>query len=160
VTRGYADSGEERSNFVKYNLSAVRQRALNRGEMVTLRLDVQLSPDRNLPTVEQLSLGGMSSVRGYPNGTRMGDRGYFVSAEWSRPLSETVTGFLFLDHGGALPYKGNNQSNNSDDFLTSTGLGMTVKFDDRNSAKLVLGIPLQHAAEYSPRVHFVWQSLL
>lgn len=160
VTRADSDNVKGSSQFIKYNLSAVNQKALETGCLLTLRLEAQLTPDRNLPTVEQFSLGGMSSVRGYPTGLLLGDRGYFISAEWSRSLSEKVTGLLFIDHGGAIPYKGNNQTNTSDDYLTSCGVGVTLKFDDHNSAKVVLGIPLQHAADYSPRVHFVWQSLL
>lgn len=159
VTRIHAESGDS-SQFVKYNLFAVRQKSLAAGAMVTVRLEAQLTPDRNLPTVEQFSLGGMSSVRGYPTGLLLGDRGYFVSAEWSRPVYPNVTGFLFLDHGGALPYKGNNQSNSSDDYLTSFGIGSLIKFGDRDCMKVALGIPLQHAADYSPRIHFVWQSIL
>ncbi|MDU4960067.1 MAG: ShlB/FhaC/HecB family hemolysin secretion/activation protein [Sporomusaceae bacterium] len=160
IVRGYTDDGSGNQQFVKYTLSVVRQQAFVSGTMQTLRLNGQLTADRSLPTVEQFSLGGMSSVRGYPGGVGNGDKGYLISAEWTRPLSEQVMGLLFIDHGGAIPYKGAGLGETSDDFLTSVGVGLTTKFDDSNSAKLVLGFPLQHRDEYSPRLHFVWQASL
>ncbi|MPL65723.1 Heme/hemopexin transporter protein HuxB [bioreactor metagenome] len=160
ITRGYADSVGQKQNLIKYNLSSVRQQALADGVTQTLRLSGQLTPDKNLPTVEQFSLGGMSSVRGYEEGLLLGDKGYFLSAEWSKPLSEKSTGFIFIDHGGAFPYKGNNESIDSDDFLTSFGMGITHKFLSEQTVKLALGLPLQHQNDNSPRLHFIWQSIL
>lgn len=160
ITRGYADSAGQRQHFIKYSLSAVRQQALTDGVMQTIRLSGQVTPDENLPTVEQFSLGGMSSVRGYADGLLLGDKGYLLSAEWSKPLSEKTTGLIFIDHGGAFPYKGNNQSIDSDDFLTSCGMGITHKFLSEHVVKLALGLPLQHQYKNSPRLHFIWQSIL
>ena len=160
ITRGYADSTGQRKYFLKYTLSAVRQQALSDGVIRTLRLSGQVTPDKNLPTVEQFSLGGMSSVRGYENGLLLGDKGYLLSAEWSKPLYEKITGFIFVDHGGAFPFKGDNESIDSNDFLTSVGVGVTLKFSPDNVAKLALGLPLQHQDKNSPRLHFTWQSIL
>lgn len=161
ITRGYADSTGKRQHFIKYSLSAMRQKALEDGMIMTLRLSGQVTPDKNLPTVEQFSLGGMSSVRGYANGLLMGDKGYLLSTEWSKPLTQKTTGLIFIDHGGAFPYKGNNQSIDSNDFLTSFGVGVTLKFSQENMAKLALGLPLQHRDnKNSPRLHFTWQSIL
>ena len=161
ITRGYADSGQSQHNhFIKYSMSAVRQQALADGVILTLRLSGQLTPDKNLPTVEQFSLGGMSSVRGYANGLLMGDKGYAVNAEWSKALSKKTTGLIFIDHGGAFPYKGNNESIDSNDFLTSFGVGVTLKFSQENVVKLALGLPMQHQDKNSPRLHFIWQSTM
>lgn len=160
ITRGYGDSAGQRQHFIKYSLSAVRQQALDDGMSLTLRLSGQVTPDKNLPTVEQFSLGGMSSVRGYMNGLLQGDKGYLLSAEWSKPLSDRTTGLIFIDHGGAFPYKGNNKAIDSNDFLTSFGVGVTRKFSPENVVKLALGLPLQHQDKNSPRLHFTWQSVL
>ena len=160
VARGYGDSIGQRQHFIKYSLSAVRQQALSDGMSLTLRLSGQVTPDKNLPTVEQFSLGGVSSVRGYANGLLMGDKGYLLSAEWSKPLSEKTTGLIFIDHGGAFLFKGNNQSIDSNDFLTSFGVGVTLKVSPENVVKLALGLPLQHQDKNSPRLHFTWQSVL
>lgn len=102
----------------------------------------------------------MSSVRGYKEGLLMGDTGYLLSVEWSRPLYEKTTGLIFIDHGGAFPFKGNDEVIDSSDFLTSFGVGITHNFSSEHMAKLVLGLPLQHGNENSPRLHFVWQSVL
>lgn len=160
ITRGYADGAGQRQHFIKYSLSAVHQQALADGVMQTLRLSGQITPDKNLPTVEQFSLGGMSSVRGYEEGLLLGDKGYLLSAEWSKPLSEKTTGLIFIDHGGAFPYKGNNESIDSNDFLTSFGMGITHNFSSEHMVKLALGLPLQHQYKNSPRLHFIWQSIL
>lgn len=160
ITRGYGDSAGKREHFIKYNLSAVRQQALPDSMVFTLRLSGQLTPDKNLPTVEQFSIGGMSSVRGYANGLLMGDKGYLLNAEWSKPLSKKSTGFIFIDHGGAFSYKGNNESIHSTDFLTSVGVGVTMNFSAENALKLALGLPMQHQDKNSPRLHFIWQSTM
>lgn len=160
LTRGYADNAAQRQHFIKYNLSTVQQQALADGVVQTLRLSGQITPDKNLPTVEQFSLGGMSSVRGYAEGLLLGDKGYLLSAEWSKPLSEKTTGLIFVDHGGAFPYKGNNESIDSDDFLTSCGIGITHNFSSEHMARLALGLPLQHNYANSPRLHFIWQTVL
>ncbi len=149
------------STSLNTSLSAVRQQALaDDGMILTMRLSGQVTPDKNLPTVEQFSLGGMSSVRGYMNGLLQGDKGYLLSAEWSKPLSDRTMGLIFIDHGGAFPYKGNNKAIDSNDFLTSFGVGVTRKFSPENVVKLALGLPLQHQDKNSPRLHFTWQSVL
>lgn len=158
ISRGYFDTGNGNQQFIKYMFSSVRQQALAAGRMLTLRFDGQLTADHSLPAVEQFSLGGMSSMRGYPSGLISGDKGYFISAEWSKPLSEKATGLIFIDHGGAIPYKGAGLGETSDDFLTSAGVGLTTRFDKDHSVRLALGFPLQHRSEYSPRLHFIWQS--
>ncbi len=160
IIRGYADSGSGNQQFIKYTVSAIQQQAFASGVMQTLRFNGQLTADRNLPTVEQISLGGMSSVRGYPGGVVNGDKGYLISAEWTKPMSEQWSRLFFIDHGGAIPYKGAGLGENSEDFLTSAGFGFTAQFDQRHSARLVLGFPLQHRDAYSPRLHFVWQASL
>ena len=161
---GKADNSQEVRKFFRYNLSYVKQSRLFNNNILTLRLAGQLSNQDLLPSSEQFVIGGMSTVRGYPEGLLNGDQGYFLSAEMSFPFhnSEKAQGFVFLDHGGAFPYKGNNQGPDSNDFLTSVGLGANIKFSKVTSGKIVFGLPLSSPKEYDQklRVHFFLQTLL
>src|SRR5690606_37909950 len=102
----------------------------------------QLSTERLLPPSEQFSLGGGGTVRGYPSGKLTGDQGYFVSADITSPLAPGLNGFLFLDHGAAYPYKGNDMPATPEDYATSIGGGLTLTLFDRLSGNLVYGIPV------------------
>ena len=57
----------------------------------------QLTDDHSMPSSEQFAVGGVSTVRGLPEGARMGDTGYLVSAELSYPIMQKVQGVMFID---------------------------------------------------------------
>ena len=80
-----------------------------------LRLGGQIT-DQPLITNEQMSQGGMDSVRGYPQAEYVGDQGYFVNVELrlppyglqelrvpyvDKPLKDVMQLALFFDHGEA-----------------------------------------------------------
>ena len=123
-----------------------------------------------MPSTEQFQLGGLASVRGYTEGLLVGDKGYFVSAEVNFPLRPTggdasddlfggqVRGAVFLDHGGAFPYKGNGQGRSKDDYLTSFGFGALFNFTKMLTGQLYVGFPTaERRGESDPRVHFTLQ---
>lgn len=69
-----------------------------------------------------------------------------------------LTGLIFLDHGGALPYRpGDLKASTHDDYLTSVGAGVIFNFSDRVSGRFVVGQPLRgNPAELHdrrPRAH-------
>jgi len=159
--------------FWRTNAEASHLRVLPMNQLVLLRASGQWSPDDLLPSSEQFQVGGMSTVRGYPEGLLIGDKGYFASAEFSFPLDAAAAadpsttpfdqrwrGLLFLDHGGAFPFKGNNESTDSDDFLTSAGGGINLNLGPQLQARLVVGFPLNSRDddEDDPRLHFYLQS--
>jgi hemolysin activation/secretion protein len=156
---------------VNGDISWIATLAQNR--VLLLRARAQWSPDDLLPSSEQFQLGGMSSVRGYPEGLLIGDRGYFGSAEFSFPLSvadaqdpsanpftQRLRGVLFLDHGGAFPFKGNDAPVVDDDFLTSLGGGLSLNLGKRVQGRLLLGFPLdtRDDGEDGARLHLYVQS--
>jgi hemolysin activation/secretion protein len=159
--------------FWRANAELSRLQVLPKNQVLLLRGRGQWSPDDLLPSSEQFQIGGMSTVRGYPEGLLIGDKGYFASAEFSFPLDPAVAadpsanpfeqrwrGILFLDHGGAFPFKGNDESTDDDDFLTSVGGGINLDLGRQLQARLVVGFPLSSRddGEDDPRVHFYLQS--
>lgn len=141
LTRGDSDIGDA---FYRFNLTAVRQQKIKKDGLLIYRATGQLSNNNLLPTTEQFSIGGINTVRGYTTGILSGDQGYNLSIEYDFPLkfSQQVKGFAFIDHGGAFPYKGNNQGSSSEDYLTSIGCGLNLYNLNNLSGKLVLGMPI------------------
>ncbi len=145
----------EKQLFSKYNLSFVRQKSLEKG-VLTTTFTGQLTTDHMLPSSEQFSIGGMATIRGYEEGRLTGDQGYCFNVEVSEQINEKLQGFIFLDHGGVFPYKGNEEEINHDDYLTSTGLGFLVNIKKNLTGKIVLGLPLELDDE--PAFHFSLQT--
>ena len=132
------------SNFLAWRGQAQYLRSLNPNFTLLLRSDFQTAT-RPLVPVEQFSLGGALSVRGYRQDALLGDNGLFSSAEiratvaripkWNTSIQLTP----FVDFGAVW---------NSDDLsfdtntLVSTGIGLRVQTSDRFAARLDYGIPL------------------
>ncbi len=152
----YSDPGTS-NEFKKYNIYLENQRLLKDRTIFTFKSYLQLSNDKLLPSSEQFSLGGMSTVRGYKEGKLIGDQGYFLSLELSKPVSNNINYFVFLDHGGVFPYKGNDEDITNDDYLMGIGNGFTINFTENISGKFVLGVPFK--GEEKPRIHFALQKV-
>ena len=127
--------------FAKDSISLVRQERLGSGVTGLFRFSGQSrlsAPDAGLPLVEQLQLGGLSSVRGYPEGWQIGDVGYALTTELDAPLplrqyffggwfSRGLQGALFFDHGGIFGLPGAHSGPRAtprDLYLSSAGLGV------------------------------------
>jgi len=157
-------------DFIKYNGEGSWLHILDNRWVLTLRGKLQLADEDLLPASEQFQVGGMSSVRGYPEGLLIGDKGYLISAELSfpwpgekrldNPLADRLRGLLFFDHGAAFPYKGNGEGTDSDDFLASFGVGVQINLGANLRGRIVLAQPLIHRAdgEDDPRLHFYLES--
>ena len=110
-----------------------------------VRSDIQLSTTELVP-LEQFSLGGISSVRGYRQDALLGDNGALLSAEvripvhrWSQGQS-SISVIPFVDLGTV--WSDNQPENQEDDTLVSLGLGLQLAISDRLRARLDWGIPL------------------
>jgi hemolysin activation/secretion protein len=151
--------------FIKFNSDLSWTNFLEQGRTLSLRGRVQFTPDDLLPSTEQFQLGGMSSVRGYKEGLLTGDKGYFLSMEYSAPLAlENAAGkgfrtFTFADHGAAYAFKGNNARNNRDDYLTSVGFGLDMAFSNGFGGRFTVGIPVfsREDKEDEATIHFYLQ---
>ncbi|ODH00084.1 hypothetical protein A4S05_34900 [Nostoc sp. KVJ20] len=113
----------------------------NSNTSLLVRTKTQLA-DRPLPALEQISLGGINTVRGYRQDTFISDNGFLLSAELRVPAWKTNTQELqvipFFDLGTAW----NNSSDifSSTGTLTSVGLGIQYR-NERLNARLDWGIP-------------------
>ncbi|MEM7756801.1 MAG: ShlB/FhaC/HecB family hemolysin secretion/activation protein [Cyanobacteria bacterium P01_A01_bin.40] len=132
------------SKFLAWRGQAQYLRLLSSNFTLLLRSDFQIANDGLLP-IEQFSLGGGLSIRGYAQDALLGDNGWFNSAEiratilripkWKTSLQLTP----FVDLGTVW---------NSDDFkldtntLVSTGIGLRLQISDYFSSRLDWGIPL------------------
>lgn len=165
---------EEGENFFLYNLDLIRTLVHSNDVFTLIRGNAQLSSHHPLVSTEQFQVGGLSSVRGYPEGYLVGDEGYFVSAEIKFPLPYTnrdlfgsslrksLKGVVFVDHGAAFPYRGSGASSTHEDFITGTGVGLSMYFSRYLSGRIDLGFPLQkHGKDIdSFRIHFTLQSIV
>ena len=169
-----SERGNGDNNFLLYNLDMVRT-LMHTNEVFTIfRGNAQLSDSHPLASSKQFQVGGLSSVRGFPEGFLVGDEGYFLSAEIKFPLPftdrevfgvslrEKLKGSFFIDHGAAFPYKGNGVSSSHEDFITGTGVGVSMNFSKYLTGRIDLGIPLdKHGKDIdSFQVHFTLQSMV
>ena len=132
------------SNFFAWRGQTQYLRLLSPSITLLLRSDLQTS-NRPLVPVEQFSLGGALSARGYRQDALLGDNGWFNSAELRATvvriskLNSSIQLIPFLDFGKVW---------NSDDLtfdtntLVSTGIGLRVQTGDYFAARLDYGIPL------------------
>lgn len=114
------------------------------GSTILLRSDLQLSTDALIP-VEQFSLGGNATVRGYRQDALLTDNGWFASAETRIPLARVpkLEGTLqltpFVDFG--IGWNTDNEPTESNT-LIGTGVGLLWDMEDRMTARVDWGIPL------------------
>ncbi|MUG92184.1 BamA/TamA family outer membrane protein [Scytonema sp. UIC 10036] len=110
-----------------------------------LRSDVQLA-SRALVPLEQFTLGGIFSIRGYRQDALFRDNGIFVSGDlqlpiYSRGNGENVLQLIpFIDFGTAWNSSGRDAPNPNT--LVSVGLGLQWQMGEKFSARLDYGIPL------------------
>ncbi len=133
------------SRFFAWRGQAQWVRLLAPDTLLLVRGDVQLA-DRALVTLEQFSLGGLESVRGYRQDYLLTDNGAFASAEVRLPILRVsqLDGLLqlapFVDVG--TTWNNSGRDDPDDDTLASVGLGLRWSQGDRFTARLDWGIPL------------------
>lgn len=138
------------SEFFTWRGQAQYLRLLTPNLSLLLRSDLQLS-DRSLVPVEQFSLGGAYSVRGYRQDILLGDNGWFNSAEIRAtilriPAWETSLQLApFLDFGYVWNID-NVDLGIDTDTLVATGIGLRLQVSDYFAARLDWGIPLVQLA--------------
>jgi hemolysin activation/secretion protein len=107
------------------------------------RVNMQFT-DQPLLAIEQFSVGGVDTVRGYRENTFVRDNGITGSLElripvFSRPAKQTeITLIPFFDMGYAWNQTGDPDS----DVISSIGIGANVEYTSHLSAQLFFGLPL------------------
>jgi hemolysin activation/secretion protein len=126
------------SRFFSWQIQGRYLQQLAKNTDLIVQGRVQLA-DRSLVSLEQFSIGGQNTVRGYRQDTRIADNGAFASIEWQVPLSTSANNIFqlapFIDVGTIW----NNNSNLNT--LLSTGVGLQWR-TDRLNARIDWGIPL------------------
>ena len=121
------------------------QRLFNTQNQLVLRVAGQWTGDRLL-ALEQFSVGGLESVRGYLENQLVRDRGVVSSMEFRVPVlyNKAGAGILdlapFFDFGGAWDINGSR----SPTTLYSTGVGLLLTPGKHISAQLYWGYRLRH----------------
>lgn len=105
--------------------------------------------DRPLLGIEQLSIGGVNSVRGYRQNALLRDNGVLGSVELSIPLLTKQKHVLrlipFIDFGSGWNHERTESplgATAQTDSLLSLGLGLSYRFKDNLFARINWGIPL------------------
>mgnify|MGYP002777211046 FL=1 len=136
---------EPDSRFLAWRGQAQYVRLLAPDTLLLLRGDVQLAGGP-IASLEQFSLGGIESVRGYRQDLLLADSGVFASAEaripvlripqWQALLQVTP----FVDFGTG--WNRGDRENASPNELFSVGLGLRLQVSDKLTARFEWGIPL------------------
>ena len=132
------------SEFFAWRGQAQYLQLLSPETTLLLRLDTQLA-NKPLVPIEQFSLGGAFTVRGYRQDALLADNGIFASAEIRTPIlrfsESTVLQFApFIDVGHVWNMEDN--ENELEDTLLSLGIGLRLLVSDFLTAKIDWGIPL------------------
>ncbi|MFA6502034.1 MAG: ShlB/FhaC/HecB family hemolysin secretion/activation protein [Parachlamydiales bacterium] len=113
----------------------------------------QLSPSK-LTLPEQIYIGGVDTIRGFPLAAALGDNGYYLNFEFRLPppilankcffmlhkkkWKDIIQFDAFLDHGGVF------LQSEKDSFLWGSGLGVRVNGPYNFVFNLDVGFPLNH----------------
>ncbi|MFH1878870.1 MAG: ShlB/FhaC/HecB family hemolysin secretion/activation protein [Candidatus Omnitrophota bacterium] len=159
------------SNFSKFKINTRYIRPTPFNTKLLLVLKGQFSGEKLTPQ-EEMSLGGINSVRGYPSGDYFADNGIQTNVELlypaffipeyikmpfsSKPLKDQLTGNMFCDFGygekrGALPSEQRNAT------MFSLGLGARLKLYDQVYIRFAWGVPIGHkpiTEMADSRIHF------
>lgn len=132
-------------NFVKVNLEADHSIDIWRDGGMSFRLGAQAA-DQPVISSEQISFGGLNSVRGYLQSEAVGDSGVFGSVELRSPSED----FLFVDEArfflfvdGAYAHLLDTPAEQDDDFtLLSVGTGARIRLFGVVDGVALVGLPL------------------
>jgi len=134
------------SEFISWRGQSQYLRLLTPDTTLLLRSDLQLA-DRPLVALEQLSIGGQQSVRGYRQDQLLADNGLFASAELRGSIVKipkwqtTVQLSPFFDFGTVWNHS-DSEVKIPKKTLSSVGLGLRFLVGNNFNARIDWGIPL------------------
>jgi hemolysin activation/secretion protein len=133
------------SRFFDWRGQAQYVRLLARDTLFVFHSDLQLSPGALVP-VEQFSLGGQQSVRGYRQDALLTDNGVSASAEIRFPILRVrrIKGLLqivpFVDFG--VGWNSGGSPDPKQNTLVGAGIGLQWQMGNSLNARFDWGIPL------------------
>lgn len=131
------------NKFTKAYLNLARVQRVGDYFSIIFRGSGQASTD-SLVSIEQFSIGGADSVRGYPQGEFLGDDGYNVSTElrvspWPNEIAQVA---FFVDNGG-VSVKNPPTGTKKYRHLTGVGYGLRLSLPYNLTVRFDLGFPVQ-----------------
>lgn len=134
----------EDRDFYKANMQYMYSKALNEKLNLVYILNGQYSQDRLSPT-EMFSIGGLTTVRGFKSGYKLGDSGFFTSFEalykFDFDTKKSLQVGVFCDYGSVYinkPVAGEDKHS----FLFGAGVETILNINDKYSGRLSLGYPI------------------
>ncbi len=125
-------------------------RPLNERFMLNANLRYQYAHGENLPVARLFTVGGVSTVRGYPNDIRAGDSGVLVNLQVSTREPWTpknlpnwkVTPFAFFDAALVVPFRPDGGIDGEQDLLASIGGGASAAISENFNMLAMVGVPM------------------
>lgn len=139
-------------NFIKFNLDYDRLQKLVYDSYLYFHGSMQWSPSK-LTIPEQIYIGGIDTVRGFPLAVFLGDSGYYVNFEFRLPpfglnnfnffgtrkkWKDILQFAAFVDQGGTF------LKSERDAFLWGAGVGCIINGPFSLSLTFDVGFPLNH----------------
>jgi hemolysin activation/secretion protein len=114
----------------------------------------QLAPDQNLPVARLFTVGGPTTMRGYPNSVRGGDSGILARLQLSRAEAIERGDFAFrpfgfVDAALVVPYRVEGGIDTDQDLLASVGAGVRMQYRDSATVLLMAGVPLRETQGFT-----------
>jgi hemolysin activation/secretion protein len=139
-------SGDNDSRFLAWLGQAQYVRRIGQDSELLFRFDTQLA-DNPLPAIEQFSMGGYDTVRGYRENRLVRDDGIIGSVEWripiwrksNRPILDVAP---FLD--GGYSWNFHNSKTAPPEFIGSGGVGLLFNPNRHLALSVYYGYPFKH----------------
>lgn len=141
-----SDSGVD-ADFVTWNGQFQWVEAFSQDSIFVARIGGQVAFD-SLLSLEQFSIGGLDTVRGYRRNQRVGDSGFLASLEMRFTILRDPGGFgivqlsPFFDVGTVWNYDDDLVPNPDPRSLASVGLSLNWQWNRTFSARVDWGVPL------------------
>lgn len=159
--RNEFSSRNTENTFSKLTLSSNFRQTLTSGFQVNIKANGQFA-GQGLASQEEMYLGGIDSVRGYPAGDFLADNGFYANFDLlipafiipetlrfpygSKPIRDDITAVAFFDYGYGI--KRNASSSERDERrLASLGFGTRIRLLDQATLRLEWGWPLDIIAD-------------
>ena len=151
-------SRDAENTFTKFNMSVTHHQPLPWDMRLKLNFEAQISSEK-LMSQEEMFLGGIDSVRGYPSGDFLADDAFQTNVEVlfpaffipeslqlifdDMPLRDRVTGVLFWDyaHGERKGVDPRTTERRVVD-LSAVGAGLRIKIWDQITMRFEWGLPI------------------
>lgn len=136
--------------FFRYNALVARIQVFSPNVSAIFRASGQVNGVNTLVPIEQMQIGGATTVRGYPEAALIGDRGYAATGELDFPflpnewVKKRITMATFVDCGGVFDEGLNSSSKPHDTKLLSSGFGFLFRFLNNVSGRVDFGVPLEN----------------